>query len=203
MQTTRQEILDILKRNGKASVDELARVLQVPSMCIRQHLSVLERDALVVSREERQRLGRPRRLYSLTEQAEELFPKSYHLLLGWILEEIEAMDGREKVVLMFHRLAERMARLHTEAMGAKPLEERVASVAQILSAEGSLAEWEKREDGYLLHEHNCRFYQAALKHRQICGLELAFLSKLMGADVKMLDCLLEAGPRCTYLIRAS
>ncbi|MBI4319590.1 MAG: helix-turn-helix domain-containing protein [Chloroflexi bacterium] len=201
MQTTRQEILDILKRKERASVDELAKLLKLTSMCIRQHLSILERDDLVASREERQRLGRPKRVYSLTDEAEHLFPKSYHLLLDLILEEIERLDGREKLVLIFQRLAERMAKVHRDELSEKPLAQRVAKVAQILTDGGSLAEWEKCDGGYVLREHNCRYYHTALKHRSICSLELVFLRHLLGTDVELVECLLESGPRCTYLVK--
>lgn len=200
MQATRQEILDILKRRGSASVDELARDLGLTSMCIRQHLSVLERDALVMSHEERQRLGRPRNIYALTERAEELFPRSYHLLLDWVLEEIEAMDGEDKIKQLVERLANRLYRQHAIEMNGKNLEEKVASLAGLLSNAGSLADWEKTADGYLLHEHNCRYHRVALRHRQICRLELLFLGKLFGTEVEMSECLLDEGPRCTYKI---
>lgn len=202
LQTTRQEILDILKKKGRASVDELANRLGLTAMCIRQHLSVLERDALVVAHEERQKLGRPRRIYTLTDYGEELFPRSYHVLLDWVLEEIEAMDGEEKIVRLVDRLADRMARQYSEGLKDKSLEQKVARMAELLSEAGSLAEWEKANGGYVLQEHNCRYYRVALRHRQICKLELLFLSKLFGTDVKMTECLLDEGPRCTYLIEA-
>lgn len=200
LQTTRQEILDILKKNGRASVDELAKRLGLTAMCIRQHLSVLERDALVTAYEERRKLGRPRHIYTLTERAEELFPRSYHVLLEWILDEIEAMDGQEKIAALVDRLAERMARQYTEELQGKSLEEKVAKMAEMLSEAGSLAEWAKVDGGYVLHEHNCRYYRVALRHRQICKLELLFLSKVLETEVTMAQCLLDEGPRCTYLI---
>ncbi len=200
LQTTRQEILDILKKRGRASVDELAGHLGLTAMCIRQHLSVLERDALVVAHEERQKLGRPRYIYTLTERAEELFPRSYHVLLEWVLDEIEAMDGQEKIAQLVDRLADRLARQYSEEMKDKSLEEKVARMAELLSEAGSLAAWDKANGGYVLHEHNCRYHRVALRHRQICKLELIFLSKLFGVDVRMTECLLDEGPRCTYLI---
>lgn len=203
LQSTRQEILEILKKNGRASVDELAQRLGLTAMCIRQHLSVLERDGLVSSREERQKLGRPRYIYTLTERAEELFPRSYHVLLDWILDEIETMDGQGKVAALLERLADRLAGQFAGALEGKDIEARVAKMAELLTETGSLAEWQKADDGYLLNEHNCRYHAVALRHRQICNLELLFLKKVFGADVKLVECLLDDGPRCKYLIRES
>src|SRR3972149_10022707 len=93
MQSTRQHILEYLQRQGRATVKELGSLLGLTSTGIRQHLTVLERDGLVDSREERGRVGRPTPVYSLTEKADSLFPQSYALLAGVILDEIRGSDG--------------------------------------------------------------------------------------------------------------
>ncbi|HEY5640138.1 MAG TPA: helix-turn-helix domain-containing protein, partial [Dehalococcoidia bacterium] len=80
MQTTRQQILDYLRRHGRGTVKELGQLLGLTSTGIRQHLTVLERDNLVEAREERGRVGRPTLVYSITETADDLFPKAYDQL---------------------------------------------------------------------------------------------------------------------------
>ncbi|MBI4299956.1 MAG: DeoR family transcriptional regulator, partial [Chloroflexi bacterium] len=45
MQSTRGHIVELLKRHGGATVDELSKVLGLASMTIRQHLAILERDS--------------------------------------------------------------------------------------------------------------------------------------------------------------
>ena len=59
MQTTRQQILGRLQRQGRATVKELGQLLGLASTGIRQHLTVMERDGLLEAREERGRVGRP------------------------------------------------------------------------------------------------------------------------------------------------
>ena len=59
MQTTRQRILEHLQRHGQGTVKDLGQTLGLTSTGIRQHLTVLERDGLVLAREERGRVGRP------------------------------------------------------------------------------------------------------------------------------------------------
>ncbi|GAF88364.1 unnamed protein product, partial [marine sediment metagenome] len=76
IQSTRQQILQYLQRHGRATVKELGSLLSLTSTGIRQHLTVLERDGLVDAREERGRVGRPTLVYSLTEKADALFPKT-------------------------------------------------------------------------------------------------------------------------------
>ena len=170
-------------------------------MCIRQHLAILERDRLIRSQEERQKLGRPRLVYTLTEQAEELFPKNYGMLLDWILDEIKRLDGREKMDLVYDRLAERMATQLQDAVTDKPLREKVALLCDQMNLAGSLAEWEEADGSFLLHEHNCRYHSVAVRHRDLCKIEHKFLTRVLDAEVTMVQCLLRDGPRCSYVIR--
>src|SRR4030042_4454230 len=123
MQTTRQEILQHLQRNGRATVKELGQLLGLTSTGIRQPLTVLERDGLVFAREERGGVGRPTLVYSLTDKAETLFPRSYDELANNLLEEIRASEGRERMYQILHRVAERMADAYWErGRGKDPAE---------------------------------------------------------------------------------
>ena len=49
MQTTKQQILVLLKRAGSITVEQTAGALAVASMTARQHLTNLERDGLIVA----------------------------------------------------------------------------------------------------------------------------------------------------------
>ena len=86
MQSTRQQMLEYLQRSGRATVKELGQLLGLTATGIRQHLTVLERDGLVDAREERGRVGRPTLVYSLTEKADSLFPKTYDVLASVLLD---------------------------------------------------------------------------------------------------------------------
>src|SRR3990170_8296403 len=125
MQSPRQHILEYLQRQGRATVKELGGLLGLTSTGIRQHLTVLERDGLVDAREERGRVGRPTLVYSLTEQADALFPKRYDDLAGVILEEIRAADGKERLHQLFSRVAHRLAEPYKDRVAGLELPERV------------------------------------------------------------------------------
>src|SRR6059036_20272 len=114
MQSTRMRILEYLQRNGRATVKELGQLLGLTSTGIRQHLTVLERDGLVAVREERGRVGRPNLVYSLTDEADAVFPKTYDVLASVLLEEIRATDGNEKLHQLLHNVSERLAAPYKE-----------------------------------------------------------------------------------------
>src|SRR5512140_657216 len=88
VQRTRREILNILKRKGRATLDELAQGVGLVPVTVRAHLNVLERDDLVKYEEVRGKVGRPYYVYSLTEEADALFPKTYHTLANRVLDSL-------------------------------------------------------------------------------------------------------------------
>ena len=86
MQATRQQILDYLRRNGRATVKDLDVHLGLTSTGVRQHLTVLEREGFVEAHEERGRVGRPALVYRLTETGDALYPKKYDQLANKALK---------------------------------------------------------------------------------------------------------------------
>ena len=69
MISTKSEILALLKRNGRHSVGELAQELKLAPVTIRQHLTHLERDGLVVAERGSDSAGRSHYLFRLTAKA--------------------------------------------------------------------------------------------------------------------------------------
>lgn len=201
MQTTRRSILDILKRKGQASVDELAADMELTPMGIRQHLMILQRDGLVESSEVRRKTGRPHYVFSLSEQANELFPRNYHTLLDGVLAEIESEGGNDAVRRLLGRLEDRVVTEHLPSMEGKDVEGRVAEVVKILSGNGSLPEWKKDSAGFVIREFNCPYHYVARKHRELCDVTTSIISRLVGVEVNQTECVLDGAVSCTYLLR--
>jgi predicted ArsR family transcriptional regulator len=201
MQTTRQQILEHLQRHGRATVKELGQLLHLTSTGIRQHLTVLERDGLVLTSEERGRVGRPTLVYTLTEKADSLFPKSYDELAIALLEEIRATEGSEYLYQLLHRVAQRLAESFWERVQGKSLAQRVEETALILQEQGCLADWEQRDDEFFLHEFTCPLSKMAKQDSSVCTLHLDLVRLLTGADTRLVRSLLRGEGACTYRIR--
>ena len=169
MQTTRQQILGRLQRQGRATVKELGQLLGLASTGIRQHLTVMERDGLLEAREERGRVGRPRLVYSLTEKADGLFPKSYDLL---------ASDGNDKLHQLLHRVALRLASPYLERVKGKPQAQRVTETASIMEELGSLVECGEVNGEWRIDEFTCPFLTVARRDPAVCALHVEFVSIL-------------------------
>ncbi|HEU4759250.1 MAG TPA: winged helix-turn-helix transcriptional regulator [Dehalococcoidia bacterium] len=201
MQSTRQQILEYLQRQGRGTVKDLGQLLGLTSTGIRQHLTVLERDGLVEAREERGRVGRPTLVYSLTEKADGLFPKSYDLLAGVLLEEVRASDGNEKLHQLLHKVAARLASPHTERVEGRPLPERVKETALIMQEQGCMVDCSEGDGEYYIDEYTCPFPKVAQQDRAVCALHVEFVRILSGGDTRLARSLLRGERACTYRIR--
>jgi predicted ArsR family transcriptional regulator len=202
MQSTRQHILEYLQRQGRATVKELGSLLGLTSTGIRQHLTVLERDGLVDAREERGRVGRPTLVYSLTEKADALFPKTYDALAAVLLEEIRCSQGNERLHDLLHKVAERMAAPYVERIEGRPLPERVRETARIMEEQGCLVDVREAGDGeYYIDEFTCPFPRVAQQDRSVCALHVDFVRVLTGGDTRLTQSLLRGERACCYRVR--
>jgi predicted ArsR family transcriptional regulator len=204
MQSTRQHILEYLQRQGRATVKELGKLLGLTSTGIRQHLTVLERDGLVDAREERGRVGRPTLVYSLTEKADALFPKTYDALATILLEEIRSSQGNERLHEILHNVAGRMAAPYVEQLEGRPLPQRVQEAARILEEQGCMVGL-RESDGheYFIDEFTCPIPKVAQQDRAVCVLHVDFVRMLTGSDTRLTQSLLRGERSCTYRVRAN
>ena len=201
MQHTRRQILDCIKLNGGMSVDQLGRELQIMPVTIRAHINVLERGNLVKRREMRTgKAGRPRIVYSLTDEAQELFPNDYDHLAISLISNMRKLYGNDSVKEVFKRVGEDMARSNADEVKADDLGERIKGATRIMNKIGSLATWEKGEDGFSVTAHNCPYLQVANECADICDMEVAFLKEVLDREV-MLECtVVEGAHNCRFSI---
>jgi predicted ArsR family transcriptional regulator len=226
LESTRQAILQILRRRGGVSVDELATELGLAGATVRRHLDVLLRDDYVRVSQARGRTGRPRYLFTLTEAGEELFPHHYVRLTSRLLEEIVSLSpdetagrsGDEIADLVFEKMSDRLAREYASRVAGATLAERVRSAASLVATEGIDFEVEETRAGVLLLGRGCPCSIGALRSHGIrslrapgaseassgraCDHDRRMLERLLGARVSLLPP--EEIPHdflCAYLVQ--
>lgn len=209
MQTTKENILAYLKRSGGGTIDALSRELGLARMTIRQHLATLERDHLVVSREERGKTGRPHLVYQLSDGGEERFPRRYERLAELAIEEVAFLDadeliglsGDDKKRLLLMKMAERVYRDNEDKVREKPLAERVEIVTDILRDEGGFAEWRTRDQGFEIADHNCVYRRVVETHPELCDWHVSLLGKLLGKEVECSEFMSQGADACRFLVK--
>jgi predicted ArsR family transcriptional regulator len=210
MQTTKQQILVLLKRTGSVTVEEAAGALSIASMTARQHLSNLERDGLVATQRVRRSNGRPHYLYTLTAKGEEMFPRRYDLLARILLDEvgvltpneIEGMTAEDKRSLLIQRSADRLAERFRFRVEGRSLEARVSEVTDVLHLIGGFAEWLKTEDGYEIRDYNCVFATLVNESADCCDGHSRLITQLLNWPVRYESADSGDVQCCRYLVSA-
>nr|WP_156282009.1 metalloregulator ArsR/SmtB family transcription factor [Paenibacillus sp. NEAU-GSW1] len=200
--STRETILQLLKTNGELSAKDLTEQLGITGMAIRRHLEGFEKNGLLKTRLIRQAMGRPTALYSLTEQAEQFFPKKYNTLALDLLSELAAESGEDTIHVLFDRRKETLLSKYAPALENKQLSEKVAALAQLQNDNGYMVQWEQQnEDEFVLKEHNCPIADVANKYNHACQCELQLFQSLLNADVTRTECLAKGDMKCEYQIK--
>ncbi|NIK77267.1 putative ArsR family transcriptional regulator [Paenibacillus castaneae] len=200
--STRERILMLLKTVGRMSASDLSSELDLTEMAIRRHMYVLEREGSVSIVSVRQAMGRPLHAYELTAEADELFPKNYHLLTLDLLDELaDDPDTAELIDRMFEGRKKKLIERYAPRMVGKSLEEKVSELASIQNAGGYMVEVEAQSDGgFVLYEYNCPITQVAGKYQQACRCELSLFKALLEVPVERTECLAKGGGKCSYQI---
>ncbi|MEI6181630.1 MAG: helix-turn-helix domain-containing protein [Chloroflexales bacterium] len=201
--STRQSILQLLRRNGEMTALGLSECLNVGAVGIRQHLALLERDGLVRIAGLRRSIGRPSHLYILTPEAEARFPKRYDRLALEMLAYLHEISGPESVDQVLTRRRSVLVHELGPFIIGKNRTEQVAALATILAEQGYMCEWREEPDGsYLLFEFNCPIDCVARRHAQLCAQELRLYQELLGAPVVQETTIAQGSHCCRYRVMA-
>jgi predicted ArsR family transcriptional regulator len=201
MQDTKQRILTLLKINGGLTTSNLGDMLDISATAVRRHLNTLEAQGLIAHRTEQRGMGRPSFVYELTAGASEVFPQSYATFATNILEDLLELEGTEKLDEIFCQRQEKRRQRLVAQMSGDTLSERIASLAQILEAEGRMTTWEQLSDQkFLLREHNCPILKVAERFEQPCDCEISLFRELLQADIERIAHIPDGDIACVYEI---
>ncbi|OJF18197.1 MAG: hypothetical protein A6D91_02235 [Bacillaceae bacterium G1] len=196
---TREEILTLLKQTPNLSVGEIAQKLGITEMAVRRHLNNLERDQLLSSHLVRQSMGRPSRVYHLTEKADDYFPKAYMTFAIELMEDLGHLQGPEVVNRLFQRRAERLYGQYKEEVNGATLEEKIQQLVRVQNRKGYMVELEKQGEQFTLKEYNCPIAQVAKQFPQACDGEIQLFQRLLGCRVEQIQCMAKGAPHCAFV----
>jgi predicted ArsR family transcriptional regulator len=204
--STQDRILFLLKTKGPLTAQALSEKLDITAMGVRQHLYKLQEDDLVDFRDERAGVGRPSRHWSLTEKGDTRFPDAHSELTVALLGSVERVFGEDGLDRLIEaRTAETLGAYQRHLNGCRSIEQRVARLAEIRSAEGYMAEWQREKDGsFTFVENHCPICAAAKACQGLCRSELEVFQRALGegAHVERTSHILTGARRCAYRITA-
>jgi predicted ArsR family transcriptional regulator len=197
----RRDLLLRLRLDGPSSPDQLAERLGASRTGVLQQLRALESAELVSRQTVRHGVGRPRHLYDVTADAQELFPSNYDGLAAGLLAAIGAVGGDALVEQVFQarrrQIGARVRRELDDRVGPDAsLIDRVRALAVLQDEQGYLADAIIEPEGTIrLREHNCAILDVARGQRSACDAELDLFREVLGADV-VRDTHIASGDRC-------
>lgn len=200
---TRRDILDHLKTDGPQEAAALGDALSLTPMAIRQHLYDLQAEGMVETKPVRRPIGRPAKLWHLTESAAKHFPDAHAELAVDLIQAVYDSLGEAALNTLIAERSDRQADAYRARLSAfSGLEARLDALAAIRTEEGYMAKVEKTEEGYLLIENHCPICSAAASCTGICSMELQVFARSLGPgmEIERSDHILAGARRCAYRI---
>lgn len=195
----RAELLVALKKRQPLSAKELGDQFGLTANALRRHLKELEEADLVRYRSEVRGVGAPVYAYSLSEAGEALFPRSYEPTLEAALQTVEAECGAEGVRRVFARRWQNQMGAALPVLGTLPPDERAQLLAELLTAEGYMAEARMQAPGRAeLKVFNCGLHGVARRFPEACRAEVEFLEQALGATLERREHIAGGCNACTY-----
>jgi predicted ArsR family transcriptional regulator len=199
LQSTRGRILELLQTKER-TVNELAATLRLTDNAVRAHLIGLERDSLVAQAGVRPGVRKPHATYTLTADAEQIFPKAYGMLLSLFLTVFsEKLTPRELPVAM-RAIGRKVADRYRTAFEGKNRKQRIDIALNVLKELGGSASLQESEGGRFIRGRDCPLAAATARHPQACQIAESLLSEIIGAPVKE-HCVHDPTPSCCFKIR--
>ena len=197
-------LLYALKAGGPQTAAVIARKLSVTVVAVRQQLERLHDQGLATFRDERQGVGRPKRIWSLTAAGHDRFPDNHSGLMLQMLESMRAVFGEDGVDrLIAHREQQSLADYRERLAGADGPHETLTRLAEARSEEGYMAEVkEETATSALLVENHCPICAAARACQGLCRSELEVFRAALGPGfaIDRVEHLLAGARRCAYRV---
>jgi predicted ArsR family transcriptional regulator len=194
---TRAQIVALL-HDGDATVAELATATELTDVAIRRQLRELVGDGLVTGRSTPAvGPGRPAVRYELTARGERLFPDRSADLAEDVLTFLYDERGKNEMIAFLRWRQKRQQEHYAGALdGITELDDRVDRLAELLNADGFLAEVTAAEDGFALTQTHCAIKDAAAAHPQLCAFEAALFREVLGARVTRRETIASGSTAC-------
>lgn len=209
--STKQDILQLLLKQERATAQELAEALEISPQAIRRHLKDLETEGLIEYKSVQVGMGRPQHVYHLSRKGRDRFPNHYGEFAVSLLDTLTQTLGYEEASSILRLQWQRKALEYREKVGKGTVQERVAKLVELRRSEGYMAEWyaveprslsDRVADRFILKEHNCAISNVAESFPNVCGHELEmFAAVLPDCTVERTHWINEGEHQCGYLIK--
>ncbi|HEV2861877.1 MAG TPA: helix-turn-helix domain-containing protein [Pyrinomonadaceae bacterium] len=197
LESTRGRIVTLL-RGSSRTVEELAGQLGLTDNAVRAHLTTLERDGLIRQSGMRRGPRKPHFTYSLTPEAERIFPKAYDALLNQLIAALKGRLSDEDLEGVLREVGQTLAAGAPPAKG-DDLGSRVQSALTMLESIGGAADVAQEGDRLVIRGGGCPLAAAVSVHPEVCRLAESLISEIVRTPVTE-HCNRQGTPSCRFEI---
>ena len=178
----RLQILNKLKRTQGLSVKELAAMIGMSYMGIKQHCIELHKDGYLDTWRRAKPLGRPEMLYRLTARAHELFPTTSNELTIALLDSAQKLYGPAASEKLLFNVFQRKAESYLPKIKGDTVAEKAKQFAKLRDHEGHMAEFESK-DGLRIVEYHSPIKDLLEAFPIVARLEAEMFQRVLKAPV--------------------
>ena len=211
---TKERILELLL-GGSKSAGEVASSLQIQKSAARVHLESLQSLGAVRSKFKIEKMGRPKKVYELTEKGREFFPRKYDLFLNLLLDKIAGKKGEAEAREIIESIAEDIAsgiraKIDKNNNHPRDLEQSLKIINDASNQMGFASSLvrEEKDNSFSIQSKNCILHKVASANQDmIChGLHDKIISKSLAGNsdamVELKECMALGNEYCRHVIRS-
>ncbi len=199
-----QELLEILLIHKKGlTIDELAKELGITRTAVQQHALTLEQGKYIEKGNLTTTGGRPGRVYVLSKEGIELFPKQYSWFSELLLKSIKDEIGGPRLEEKLQEIGRGLAQSMKGKLQGMSLADKIKEVSALMQTLGYKTEIEVNDENELpvLKAHNCIYHHLAQEFEEVCKLDCALLESLLDREVEHEECIVRGGEVCKFKIK--
>ncbi|MGB2012035.1 MAG: helix-turn-helix transcriptional regulator, partial [Akkermansiaceae bacterium] len=179
-------IISELKRSGGLAIPELAKLLEMSYMGVKQHCVRLEQQGYLKAwRVPRVEVGRPQKLYKLTRKCDELFPDGGVNLVLDLLEGVKATFGEtapEK--LLYHYFEKERDQWMKAIRRGKSLVEKATRFVDVRMQAGHFCHCSySAETGFIIEEYHHPLSHVLARYPGLKVMETRMIEQALGTKV--------------------
>lgn len=199
-QSSDRPLMDLIRRNGPISVEDLANRLEVTATAVRVRLNRLVESGLVERVQESVGRGRPKYFYQASPLAQKKLGQNYADLALVLWDEVmRTVDDTKIRRDLFARITDRLAESYRSQVRGEEWSSRMVQLGGLLHERGVEAEVSSDDDGQtVLRQLSCPYFELAEVDRDICALERRMFEKVVGHGLTLSHCRLDGDRSCDF-----
>ena len=182
--TSDSTVMDLLRRRGQMSIQELTSAMSVTATAVRQRLNRLMAAGMVRRMARSTGRGRPSHQYELTEQGVRQTGSNFADLAAALWQELRSIQHADVRRGLLQRISRRLAVECAHQMSGETPEQRMQSLVALLESRDIPFDVELRPNQLpVLRALGCPYTGLAEQDRSVCSMERMMFSQLIGAEL--------------------